>query len=283
MFLFFFLNIVENPLLLIHFLQWRVVTMTIPKTLRKGSEGRSPGCISRACSAKALFLLLVIWCYSMYFQNIEDDNTRKKIQKSSSWPGVPKEKLGCPLVVKGNNFLPFLKSIFEVKNLAMLEEFLSLYENRPDKVNLCGIRINHALALFATIKHLKPTAIIESGVNAGLSTYIMRGAAGPNTKIFAIDPLEMPICEQKSRWIDSNSNTEYFTGDKFKDFTDIDWNTLISDKNIDPSQVLVYFDDHLNVYNRFPTLMKNGFRHVLLEDNYRAGEGTTNCNLVFPF
>ncbi len=110
-------------------------------------------------------------------KNIEDGKTHEKIKKSSAWPGVPKEKLGCPLVVKGSNFLPFLR-------------------NRPDKVNLCGIRFNHALALFATIKHLKPTAIIESGVNAGLSTYIMRGAAGPNTKIFAIDPLEKPICEQ---------------------------------------------------------------------------------------
>jgi hypothetical protein len=199
----------------------------------------------------------------------------RDIRNEALWPGVPVEQLGHSLVTKGVNFLPTIRSMFENKNLDKLHEFLSLYENRPDKVNLCGIRINHALALFATIKHLKPSAIIESGVNAGVSTYIMRGAAGPNVKIFSIDPLENPICGQSSRWIDKNSNTEYFTGTKFKDFSEIDWNIIMKDNVIDPKNVLVYFDDHLNIFDRFPALMKNSFRHVLLEDNYKVGEGKT--------
>jgi hypothetical protein len=39
------------------------------------------------------------------------------------------------------------------------------------------------------------------------------------------------------------------------------------------SQVLL--DDHLDVFHRFVTLMKNGFRHVLLGDNYKTKEGAS--------
>jgi hypothetical protein len=237
-----------------------------------------------------VFLLVgtcvLFWYFDLNVQSrllLSNSNGEKSIETlraKSVWPGEPKEILGYPLVMKGQNFIPAVKSMFQDTNSALLEEFLSLYEGRPDKVNLCGIRINHALALFATIKYLKPTAIIESGVNAGVSTYIMRVAAGPKTKIFAIDPLDTPICGQGARWIDSNDNTEYFTGANFQDFSEIDWKNLVKEKNIDPKDVLVYFDDHLNIFDRFPALMKNSFRHVLLEDNYKVGEGKTTFLVV---
>jgi hypothetical protein len=89
----------------------------------------------------------------------------------------------------------------------------------------------------------------------------------------AIDPLDKPICGQEKRWIDSNPNTMYYTGNTFKEFGNIDWHTMIqTDKQVDPSKILVYFDYHRKVY-RFPTMMKHGFGHVLLEDNCKVGEG----------
>ena len=38
---------------------------------------------------------------------------------------------------------------------------------------------------------------------------------------------------------------------------------------------MVYFDDHLAFFSRVATLLKYGFRHVILEDNYKVGHGAT--------
>jgi hypothetical protein len=149
------------------------------------------------------FILILVtgwWCFTfIYFiAPLLDKNNNSKhkiaiankrvlpaVIPSPGWPGVPIQELGSPLVSIGKDFLDStLKPMFMAKDTEALEEFLSLYENRPDKVNLCGIRINHALAIFATIRHLKPTTIIESGVNAGQSTFFMRNAAGPDAVLY---------------------------------------------------------------------------------------------------
>ena len=195
----------------------------------------------------------------------------KKAQAAFPWPGVPEEKLGSKLVQIGSNFVSDSRRLLIDEHL---QEFLEAYDNRPDKTNLCGIRINHAYALFVAIKHLQPTAIIESGVNAGMSTYMMRAAA-PSAKLYPIDPLDTPICNQKTRWIDT-VNAEYYTGkEKFKDIGEIDWEGKIQSGEIDPARTLVFLDDHLEVFFRLKYLHKFGFRHVVLEDNYKLGEGAT--------
>jgi hypothetical protein len=189
------------------------------------------------------------------------------------WPGIAVEEIGHELVRKGSNFVDDARELF----LQYLDEFLLVYEARPDKVNLCGIRINHAYALFLTIKVVQPTSIIESGVNAGQSTYFMR-AASPDAHIYAIDPLDKPICGQPLRWIDSavaQNKSTYYTGSAFQDFGDIDWASKIISGDLDPQKTLVFLDDHLKVFDRWNTLLKYGFRHVLLEDNYKDGEGAT--------
>ncbi len=153
-----------------------------------------------------------------------------------------------------------------------MDEFLDIYEQRPDKVNLCGIRINHALGLFLTVRHLKPTLIIESGVNAGQSTYIIRKASS-TTKIWALDPLPEPICKQGKRWIDDSKNTTYFTGEDFVDLGEFDYIGMIERKEIDRKKTLVFIDDHLDLFRRLPPFYKAGITHVLVEDNYKRGEG----------
>jgi hypothetical protein len=201
------------------------------------------------------------------------------IRSSSSsstddWPGVAVEELGNPLVKKGHNFVEQSREIF----LKDLDEFLQVYKDRPDKINMCGIRVNHAYALYFAIKTLQPTSIIESGVNAGQSTYFMRAAA-PKARIYAIDPLAEPICNQGKRWIDE-VNSVYYTGENFKDIAEIDWNSKIRAREMDPGKTLVFLDDHLEVFDRFVPLMKFGFRHILLEDNYKANEGATQMDKV---
>lgn len=217
------------------------------------------------------------WIKALLVGHYPDDGAPSKPPASpqqapllKDWPGVAVEKIGSPLVYKGSNFVEDTRAL----TFQYLDEFLSAYSNRPDKVNLCGIRINHALALYLTVKVLQPTTIIESGVNAGQSTYFMRAAA-PNARIYAIDPLAKPICGQATRWIDTEGPVEYFTGSNFKDIEDIDWDSKIRTGEMDPNKTLAFLDDHLVVFERLAILMRFGIRHVLLEDNYKVGEGGT--------
>jgi hypothetical protein len=203
--------------------------------------------------------------------------TGKKTITWDEWPAVAQETVGVPLVTKGNSFFHHAREFYfrrQPNRQMLIEEFLEVYKNRPDPVNLCGIRINHAMALFLAVKQIEPSLVIESGVNAGVSTYFIR-AASPTTKIFAIDPLETPICGQEKRWTDSSSLTKYYTGKNFVDLMELDWKGMTEKKDVDPNSTLVFIDDHLHAFNRIAGVMKFGVRHVVVEDNYKYGEGAT--------
>lgn len=210
---------------------------------------------------------------------ITTQQTGPKTKEWPNWPAVAYEEVGHPLVTKGNSFFNQAQEIYFEQHASkngktLMDEFIEVYKNRPDPVNLCGIRINHALALFLAVKRIQPTLVIESGVNAGVSTYFIR-AASPTTKIFAIDPLAEPICNQGIRWIDPSDKTINYTGEKFVDLLDLDWIGMISRKEIDVDKTLVFIDDHLHTYKRIAGVMKYGVRHVVIEDNYKNREGAT--------
>ena len=207
--------------------------------------------------------------------NATEDIPTIQSKKSPLWPSLTFEETGHVLVKKGTNFVENSRHLLIE---TYLDEFLEVYANRPDKINLCGIRINHAYALWLTVKVLDPQTVVESGVNAGQSTYFIRNAS-LSTRIYAIDPEEKPICNQGERWIDQvgvqSGLTRYLVGSDFQDFQHVDWSLLISDGVVSPQRTLVFLDDHLEVLPRFSTILKFGFRHVMLEDNYKLGEGAT--------
>ena len=199
-----------------------------------------------------------------------------KTHSWKDWPAIAHKEVGHPLVMKGDAFFNHAREHFFTQDKdgkTLMDEFLEVYSNRPDKTNMCGIRINHAMALYLGVKKLQPTLVVESGVNAGQSTYFIR-AASKTTKIFAIDPLDKPICNQADRWMDSSQLTTYYTGEKFVDIVDLDWKGMIKKNEVDPQTTLVFIDDHMHVYDRMMTLMEHGIRHVISEDNYKAGEGS---------
>lgn len=212
-----------------------------------------------------------------------------KTRTWKNWPAVAHENVGAPLVVKGESFFNHARELYFQKQPSgntLMDEFLEVYKNRPDPVNMCGIRINHAMALFLAVKQINPTLVVESGVNAGVSTYFIRSAS-PTTKIFAIDPAEKPICNQGERWVDSSDLTINYTGKNFVDLMDLDWKGMVEKKEVDPESTLLFMDDHLHVFKRLAGVMKFGFRHILIEDNYKYGEGAyllilfDSCVLVF--
>lgn len=197
------------------------------------------------------------------------------------WNGVEVEAVGNKLVKKGTSFFANLRQILLTKQsdgTSLFHQFLEVYKRRPDKHNRCGIRLNHALGLYLTVRYLLPSLVVESGVNAGQSTYFIRNAA-PDTKILALDPLEKPICGQKERWKDASGKTEYLTGAAFKDVSDIDWSAMINRHALDVNRVLVFLDDHqMFLKKRVLPLQKAGIRHVLMEDNYAPGRGATSAD-----
>jgi len=192
------------------------------------------------------------------------------------WPAVAYEEVGHDLVMKGDTFFNHAREHYFTKNAegkTLMDEFMEFYINRPDKINLCGIRINHAMAIFLTVRQIQPSLVVESGVNAGQSTYFIR-AASNTTKIFAIDPEDKPICRQGNRWIDSSELTTYFIGENFVDLIDLDWKGMIEKKEVDPESTLVYLDDHQHAYSRIKAVTEHGIQHVMSEDNYKVGEGS---------
>ena len=213
--------------------------------------------------------------------SISSSSTTTKTITWPDWPSVAHEELGHPLVFKGDSFVQKARDILlgsgdggAGTSKTLLDDFIKVYKDRPDKVNLCGIRINHALALFMTVRQLQPTLVVESGVNAGVSTYFIR-AAMPDAKIYALDPETEAICDQGKRWIDPSGKTTYFTGDKFIDLAEHQWRDMIEKGEMDPSKTLIFLDDHLHAIRRIPALIKAGIRHVIIEDNYKIGEGGT--------
>eukprot|EP00747_Dinoflagellata_sp_TGD_P182219 gnl/TRDRNA2_/TRDRNA2_36363_c0_seq1.p1 gnl/TRDRNA2_/TRDRNA2_36363_c0~~gnl/TRDRNA2_/TRDRNA2_36363_c0_seq1.p1 ORF type:complete len:428 (-),score=58.99 gnl/TRDRNA2_/TRDRNA2_36363_c0_seq1:19-1302(-) len=143
----------------------------------------------------------------------------------------------------------------------------------------CCTGLNHEYAVSFLIEKLKPMAIIESGVSAGHGTFFLRTSAGLTTPIFALDPLE-PQDYETTEWKfykDTAGPTEYYTGEKFTDFSDIDWGKLIPDAAV-RAQTLVVFDDHQAVIGRMRTMQKWGFKWALFEDNYPFYMATSHDN-----
>ena len=156
-----------------------------------------------------------------------------------------------------------------------IKEFVKVYKVRPERDNVCGIRFNHAYALWLAVRVLQPRMIIESGVNSGISSWFIRQASN-STVLVSIDPLSAPICGQPVRWLDEIGVQDRYLGpEKFVDFMKIDWDAKMREHGVTPGQVLVYIDDHLPFFPRVSTMLKFGFRHVILEDNYKLGHGAT--------
>jgi hypothetical protein len=221
----------------------------------------------------------------------------------------PLPLLGTHLFQLGSNFCdrPRVRQFF----LQHRQAFSRVYRNRPDQVNLYGVRLNHAFAVYMVARVLGPRAVLESGVNAGQTTYFFRqgcsasesesvresasasSAAGdtgsastpsltysltpPSSTppspalIVSIDPMAESNEAQEKRWIDSTNNV-YLTGEKFQDITAVDWKSF---KGVDVDTTLVFIDDHQKTFPRMQALHKQGFTHFMIEDNYAFGYGAT--------
>jgi hypothetical protein len=136
--------------------------------------------------------------------------------------------------------------------LEQLEKFKIIYEHRPIKDNIHGMRFQHMFATYFILKKINPSFIIESGIFRGQSTWLIENTL-PNSKILSID---IDLTQR----VYISKKAEYSS----IDFKDHDFSNI-------PEDTLVLFDDHVNHYERLKQAKFFNIKRIILDDNY-SGE-----------
>ena len=135
-----------------------------------------------------------------------------------------------------------------------LKIFKEIYKQRPVKFNKGGMLFPHMFATYFILKKINPTFVIESGVFKGQSTWLIEKTL-PNAEILSID-----IDLNQRKYISKKvkySNIDF----KYQDFSNI------------PSDTVVFFDDHVNHYERLKQAKFFNIKNIIFEDNYDVGDG----------
>ena len=135
-----------------------------------------------------------------------------------------------------------------------IELFKDLYKYRPIKNNVHGMRFQHMFATYFILKKINPSFIIESGVYKGQSTWLIENTL-PNSKILSID-------------IDLSQRV-YIS--KKAIYSDLDFKN--QDFSYLPYDTLVFFDDHVNHYERLQQAKFFNIKNIIFEDNYPIEKG----------
>jgi hypothetical protein len=139
-------------------------------------------------------------------------------------------------------------NIYEIKD--DIKKFIELYKSRPIKNNKGGMLFPHMFALYFILKKIKPELIIESGIYKGQSTWLIEKTL-PKSNIISIDTnLKSRIYISKKAHY---SNIDF----KFQNFSNI------------PKNTLVFFDDHVNHFERIKEALYFNIKNIVLEDNYK--------------
>ena len=144
---------------------------------------------------------------------------------------------------------------------AQLPSFLRTYNVRPGHGNRYGTSMMHQFALWCIIHHIKPRFIIESGVNLGLGTWIIRQAA-PTAKLILLDPKNRTNMVYR----DNSELAVYMIGNDFQDFGSVNWRDLVL-----PEETLIFIDDHQEAFDRIDVALQWGFKRLVFDDNYWNG------------
>lgn len=162
----------------------------------------------------------------------------------------------------------------------MVEEsyafFKAYHEQRElfGKGNRGGNGLFHSLAIWVTLRRLRPLVVVESGVLHGQTSWLIRRATAEWTPyLIRFDPGNG---KNFQIWRDSLSNgTIDFLDQSFVDISSLQWKNALPSKvrAIPMSKWLIFFDDHTDHLSRLKVARDIGARHVLFDDNYIAGFG----------
>jgi len=148
----------------------------------------------------------------------------------------------------------------------------------------CCMGVNHLFAVYHAVSALQPLAIIESGVAAGHTTWLLRRLA-PTARIFSLDPgdpvVNYPGLSGIQGYRDPSPATTYLTGPAFQDLSAARWDVLIPDPVV-RARTFVLLDDHQSTVERIKMLRRWGFRNIFYEDNYPFNVATSADTFTCP-
>ena len=143
-----------------------------------------------------------------------------------------------------------------------LEEFCLLYKDRPIKTNKGGMGAPDMFSLWLTLKRLNPECVVESGVFKGQSTWLIRNTL-PECEIICLDP----EIKKDIAFVDKSKKTTYYCGSDFIDFSQLEKNKISTNS-------LIFFDDHVNAFERVIQCYEKQCKLVFFNDNYPVGCGS---------
>jgi hypothetical protein len=152
-----------------------------------------------------------------------------------------------------------------------LELFVNTIWSNDFASNNGGMGAPDLFTFWFILKTYQPKVVIESGVWNGISTKLIRKTL-PYSKIICLDPRNIP----ESGYKDNNINTEYYLGNNFIDFKNLD----LSKYNVD--DILCFFDCHQNAYLRLQQCIEKNIYKIFLNDNYpvHCGSHYTISHLI---
>jgi hypothetical protein len=151
---------------------------------------------------------------------------------------------------------------------ASLTEFLALFRDCPHVDPASGIQSPDAFALWFMVRSLSPSAIIESGVDKGVSTWVLERSA-PTADLLCLCPdlARRVYISQRARYLD-------------EDFLDSEAFVPASGHDSDPGLVVAVFNDHMDVFPRVQRCAALGIKRLLFHGNYPEHSGQRHISLA---
>lgn len=177
---------------------------------------------------------------------------RQRLEEYSYYPGELCEYQIAKISALLDSFLFQVAAYVDLSDLEtskIVSQHHDIFLKRPIKALANGVGYNNSLILFALVKKLDPSVIIESGTWRGYSSYVM-GSAAPRSDIYTFD-----ISHEELKF--RSENVKYFKHDLTEHDLPIG----------DVDDALVYFDDHVSHYDRLSYASKQKWKFLLFDDD----------------
>lgn len=132
---------------------------------------------------------------------------------------------------------------------AIVRDFIALYRRRPVRDNTGGCGFTGSLSLYLVARLVEPTLVVESGTWQGHSSWLLAEAC-PGAALHSFDIEHDNLLHRDPRVT----------------YHRCDWLTYPIEP-ADPSQSLIFFDDHVSHARRLKEAHGRGFRMAMFDDD----------------